>query len=250
MPLKSLVSLEDFRNTYPGCAYAPSLKKVGHLLPLSMDHRLFPHVNRLVAFTLFSGYIEKGYRPYLSEKPEMLAKTERLFGGVFEDADYEPRTIYRGKGGQLRPKESGRPFGRILSVLGVPVGKPKSRAQLELPPYIMDAVKRAKTDPLAMQTLRDFSAVMLKLRLRTRQPPRTTAAGVEKRSPFHLLELPESTNKKSAEKFARQVLKLLKTVSKREMTLHVRPYRNRWMAVIRFVDPLSRSADGRYVSSR
>lgn len=105
-------------------------------LPLDADREAFRTLNRLVAWLLFEGSIDERYVPTFVTRTR--SDRHRLIG-LFDDLAID----YRVEGSSItiryRPAVHASVLGRLLSLLGVPVGT--SVVGTALPAYLEDALR-------------------------------------------------------------------------------------------------------------
>jgi len=145
-------------------------------LALDYDAQAFPVLNRLVAWIYSGGSIDVDrHVPVFvlngsSDGDALHADLDALgVGHATERGDASP---------EVRPADDAAVLGRVLSVLGAPVGA-KSDADLALPQYLDTAPERVR---------RDFAAVYLQNRGQ-RHPDKATMTLRETRSDAYLQDL-------------------------------------------------------------
>jgi transcriptional regulator with XRE-family HTH domain len=184
------------------------LEAVKHLLPLHYGHEHFPAVNKLVAWALFSGSIDKSHNFELQNKPERLELASSLLKRL--RVEHYPR-----KGGNfLHSAEGGAAFGRLLRLLGVPQGR-KMDARLALPGYataLLDGVETrqlpAEETRMARKHLRDFVGVLLHTRLQRGKTHR-------------YIDLPKNRSREHAAAFGEEGLRLGRVVANPHASLRL-----------------------------
>lgn len=125
-------------------------------LPLDYDREAFGPLNRLVAWVLSGGSIDERYIPTFVA--DTRSDRHRLVG-LFDDLgiDYRVTEGDRTPTTRYRPAVDAAVLGRLLSVLGAPVGS-ATDGPLALPDYLDGAPRRVR---------REFTETYLRSRQRT-----------------------------------------------------------------------------------
>ena len=113
-------------------------------IPARYDAEAFPALNRAVAWVLSGGSIdEERYVPLFTVGGEVTLNDletllDRLGGGCTTSRETEVESE-SGRAAEYRPATDASVLGRVLSLLGVPVGSKNADTSIELPAYLDNA---------------------------------------------------------------------------------------------------------------
>lgn len=176
------------------------VERVSHLLPLTYDHKHFPAVNKLAAWALFSGSIDRSHNFALQHKPEGLGPAKKLLDSI------GVKYYERKGGGHIQSSKSGAAFGRLLHLLGVPKAERKAVTDLHLPKYMRELTSiveggrlAGREEETARGHVRDFVEVLKHTRMQG-----------ERRAAY--IPLPRNRSEERARAFGEEVLRTVRLV--------------------------------------
>ncbi len=216
-----VISEQAFKATYrrePGHASvveAESEARERGLVGVSLKDKRFDYLNKLAAFTLFSGAIDRQHNVELTDKEANLLYARNWLAGLGADSFYRRghKAVITSSGGAL--------VGRSLRALGIPHAVAKAKLEeLELPFYVRSLVSRLKRGRFrgeerarAQRILKDFVKVLFL----TRKRDLVSGSGAS----YEQVELPSLATEEAARSFGGKVQELLRVVEGRKSTLSV-----------------------------